>query len=151
LSGPRKTTARFVLDASVSVRWALADGSATDIQYADQVLGAFKTSQGVVPNLWYTEMAHVIGGSVKRGLITHDQGVSALSRINSLLIAQDEANAQYSQANVVRLMHELSINGYDAQYLEIASRLNAPLATLDLELRKAANKAGVTIYLMSTN
>jgi predicted nucleic acid-binding protein len=137
---------RFVLDASVAVRWALADGSASDMQYADRVLNAFKTSQGIVPALWYTEMAHVIGNAAKRGLLSFDDGVAALSRINDLPIAQDETGWRNSQTRVVRLMHELNTSGYDSQYLEIATRLNLPLATLDLDLRKAAKKVGVKLF-----
>jgi predicted nucleic acid-binding protein len=34
---------------------------------------------------------------------------------------------------------------YDAAYLELAQRLNLPLATLDQELRAAAASLGVTL------
>jgi predicted nucleic acid-binding protein len=37
--------------------------------------------------------------------------------------------------------HKLS--AYDASYLELAIRLGVPLATLDVDLQKAAKKAGV--------
>jgi predicted nucleic acid-binding protein len=147
LSSARKTQLRFVLDASVAVRWALADGSASDLQYADQVLGSLTSSRAVVPHLWYTEMAHVLGGAARRGLMTSEQCAAALLRINGLPIAADEATPSFSQAEIVRLMLKLKTSGYDSQYLEMATRLRLPLATLDLDLRKASKRLGVSIYL----
>jgi predicted nucleic acid-binding protein len=41
------------------------------------------------------------------------------------------------------IQHNLTV--YDAVYLDLALRLNLPLATLDLDLRKAATTAGVLI------
>lgn len=35
---------RFVLDASVTIRWALQDGSATDRAHADLVLDSLATT-----------------------------------------------------------------------------------------------------------
>lgn len=147
MSGERKTQLRFVLDASVAIRWALADGSAADLRYADQVLGSLTSSRAVVPHLWYTEMAHVLGGAARRGLMSGEQCAAALLRINGLPIASDEANPLFKQADVVRLMLELNTSGYDSQYLEVATRLRLPLATLDLDLRKASKKLGISLYL----
>jgi predicted nucleic acid-binding protein len=140
-------TVRFVLDASVAIRWALGDGSSIDMKYADKVLESFKSHQAVVPALWYTEMAHVIGNAAKRGLIPFEMCTSSLSRINSLPIAKDEANLTQSQFSVIRYMHDLGTSGYDSQYLEIAARLNLPLATLDMDLRKAARKLNISLHL----
>jgi predicted nucleic acid-binding protein len=39
------------------------------------------------------------------------------------------------------------LSSYDAAYLELAIREDLPLATLDRDLRKAAKKAEVEIYL----
>jgi predicted nucleic acid-binding protein len=148
LKDPINTTVRFVLDASVAIRWALGDGSSTDIKYADKVLDSFKTHQAIVPALWYTEMAHVMGNAAKRGLIPVEICAPSISRINSLPIAKDEANLAQSQSSVIQLMQELGTSGYDSQYLEIAVRLSLPLATLDIDLRKAAKKLNVAIYLV---
>jgi predicted nucleic acid-binding protein len=40
--------------------------------------------------------------------------------------------------------HGLSI--YDASYLELALRLGVEIATLDVDLKKAAVKAGVKVF-----
>jgi predicted nucleic acid-binding protein len=51
------------------------------------------------------------------------------------------------QLAVAAVSREFRLSGYDAQYLELARRLGLPLVTLDKDLRKAAKKAGVSIYL----
>jgi predicted nucleic acid-binding protein len=142
------STVRFVLDASVAIRWVLGDSSPIDMKYADKVLESFKSNQAVVPALWYTEMAHMIGNAAKRGLIPFDMCAPSVARLNLLPIAKDEVNLAQSQPSVIRLMQELGTSGYDSQYLEIAVRLNLPLATLDTDLRKAAKKSNVAIYLV---
>ena len=47
---------------------------------------------------------------------------------------------------VAAVSREFKLSGYDAQYLELARRRGMPIATLDRDLRKAANKAGVAMY-----
>jgi predicted nucleic acid-binding protein len=44
------------------------------------------------------------------------------------------------------LAEELQLTAYDAAYLELALRQEAPLATLDDRLRRAAREAGVTLF-----
>ena len=51
---------RFVLDASVTIRWALQDGSIGDRAYAYQVLDSFAVARATVAPLWYTEIIHVV-------------------------------------------------------------------------------------------
>jgi predicted nucleic acid-binding protein len=102
------------------------------------VLDSFKTHQAIVPALWYTEKAHVIGNTAKRGLIPFEICVHSISRINSLPISKYEANREQSQARIIQLMQELGMSVYDSQYLEIAPHLNLRLATLDIDLRKVA-------------
>ncbi|MHB1678591.1 MAG: PIN domain-containing protein [Sulfuriferula sp.] len=50
----------FVLDASVTIRWVLNDGSVTDRAYADQVLDLCGSTAAWIPALRYTETIHVL-------------------------------------------------------------------------------------------
>lgn len=138
----------FVLDASVTIRWALRDGSSADQAYADQVLDSFAATFAVVPALWYTETIHVLRCAEDDGKFGEAALTSFIYRLNQLPIRSDVAAPSGIQLAVAAISREFRLTGYDAQYLELARRANMPLATLDKDLRRGARKAGAPIYLM---
>ncbi|MFI4939692.1 MAG: type II toxin-antitoxin system VapC family toxin [Burkholderiales bacterium] len=137
----------FVLDASVTIRWALQDGSASDRAYADLVLDSFDVSIARVPALWYTETIHVLRCAEDDGKFGESALTGFIYRLGQLPIELDAAAPSGIQLAVASISREFKLSGYDAQYLELSRRLNLPIATLDKDLRKAAKKAGVSIYL----
>ena len=138
----------FVLDASVTIRWALKDGSAADRTYADQVLDSFAVTFALVPALWYTETIHLLRCAEDDGKFGESALTGFVYRLGQLPIELDAAAPSGVQLAVAAISREFKLTGYDAQYLELARRRNLPLATLDKDLRKASKKAGVPIYLM---
>ena len=138
----------FVLDASVAIRWALRDGSAADRAYADQVLDSFAVTFAVVPALWYTETIQVLRCAEDDGKFGESAMTGFVYRLGQLPIEADTAAPAGIQLAVAAISREFRLSGYAAQYFELARRRNMPLATLDKDLRKAAKKAGVSIYLM---
>lgn len=138
----------FVLDASVTIRWALQDGSAADRKYADQVLDSLTATFAVVPALWYTETIHVLRSAEDERKFGESALTGFIYRLGQLPIELDAAVPSGLQLAVAATSREFKLTGYDAQYLELARRRNMPLATLDKDLRKALKKAGVPIYLM---
>ncbi len=62
-------------------------------------------------------------------------------------IDQATIAAQVLMLQVAAVGRECKIGAYDAQCLELARRLDLPLATLDKDLRKAAKKIGVEMYI----
>lgn len=139
----------FVLDASVTIRWALEDGSASDRNYADQVLESFRISSACVPALWYTETIHVLRCAEDREQFGESAFVEFIYRLGQLPIHLDSVEPFRTQLAVAAISREFKLTGYDALYLELALRNNLPLATLDKELRKAALKANVPLYLIN--
>jgi predicted nucleic acid-binding protein len=138
----------FVLDASVTIRWALADGSAADRAYADRVLDTLTAASAAVPALWYTEVIHVLRCAEIDGYLGEASLTGFIYRLNQLPIEMDGASPVGIQLAVAAVAREFKLSGYDAQYLELARRRQLPVATLDRDLRKAARKAGVAVYLM---
>ena len=138
----------FVLDASVTVRWALQDGSAADRKYADQVLDSFTATFALVPALWYTETIQVLRCAEDEGIFGESALTGFIYRLGQLPIKLDAAAPSGLQLAVAATSREFKLTGCDAQYLELARRRNMPLATLDKDLRKALKKAGVLIYLV---
>ena len=139
---------RFVLDASVTIRWALQDGSTADRIYADLVLESLEMASIWVPALWYTETIHVLRCAEDDGKLGESALTEFVYRLGQLPIEADAAAPSGIQLAVAAISREFKLSGYDAQYLELARRHQLPLATLDKDLRKAAKKAGVAIYLV---
>ncbi|MYM74378.1 PIN domain-containing protein [Duganella sp. FT134W] len=137
----------FVLDASVTIRWALHDGTVADRTYADKVLDSFVNGTAMVPALWATEVVHVLRCAEQAGQLGEAAVAAFLYQLGQLPISSDSAAPIGLQLAVAAVSREFRLSGYDAQYLELARRLGLPLATLDKDLRRAAKKAGVSIYL----
>jgi predicted nucleic acid-binding protein len=138
----------FVLDASVTIRWALNDGSAADRTYAEQVLNSLAITPAWVPALWYTETIHVLRCAEDSEKFGQSVLTEFVYHLAQLPIHLDSAAPSGIQLAVASISREFKLSGYDAQYLELARRRNFPIATLDKDLRKAAKKSGVPIYLM---
>lgn len=136
----------FVLDASVTIRWALHDGSAADRMYADKVLESLAGHVAVVPALWSTEVVHVLRCAEQAGKLGEAAVTGFIYQLGHLPIRSDNAAPAGLQLAVAAIAREFKLTGDDAQYLELARRLNLPLATLDKDLRKAAKRAGVSLY-----
>lgn len=138
----------FVLDASVTIRWALKDGSVSDRTYAEEVLDSLHTSSAFVPALWYTETTHVLRCAEESGQFGESFFSEFIYRLGQLPIRLDFAEPAKTQLAIAAISREFGLSGYDAQYLELAIRCHLPLATLDRELRRAAIKANVPIHLI---
>jgi predicted nucleic acid-binding protein len=136
----------FVLDTSVTIRWALAAGSTNDRVYADRVLDALAEDSVMVPALWSTEVTHVLRCAENDGQLGEASLTGFIYWLNQLPIEMDGASPAGTQPAVVAVAREFKLSGYDAQYLELARRRQLPIATLDKALRKAAKKAGVAVH-----
>lgn len=137
---------RFVLDASVSLRWFLDRPVPTYASRVKQLL--VDGSLAVVPALWHLEMANGLVVAQRRGLLTSsdvDESLVYLEQLLAQMIESDAALVSIRQSSLTARKFQLS--SYDAAYLETAQRGNLPLATLDQPLRAAAKQAGVEIVM----
>jgi predicted nucleic acid-binding protein len=55
----------------------------------------------------------------------------------------DAATFTHALSETLQLARRHRLSSYDASYLELALRMGLPLAMLDEDLRRAAEKAGV--------
>lgn len=134
----------FVLDNSVAMRWLFGDGAALDQSYAAAVLD----SMGVVyvPGIWALEVANVIARAEAKGLIAEAQSENYLRLLGQLDIRISEISLPQAVGAILQLARRYRLSSYDASYLELALRLGLPLATVDSDLRRAAQQAGVPIH-----
>lgn len=135
---------RFVLDASVALSWLLEDAGAGQA-YAVATFDALArpTNQAHVPVTWGLEVANVIAKSEARGVLVPSRSQAFLSALAAAPVVCDPETDSRALNETLQLARRYRLSSYDASYLELALRMALPLATLDDELRRAADKAGV--------
>jgi predicted nucleic acid-binding protein len=135
----------LVLDASVTLSWLLRDASGKDEPYAFGVLHSLRSGDAecFVPVTWGLEVANVIARGEAKGQVTEAQSESFLAMLRDLAVRVDAISAGQALSDTLQLARRHKLSAYDASYLELALRSSQPLATLDADLRRAADTAGV--------
>jgi len=135
----------FVLDASVALSWLLRDSDSREGSYAFAVLKALRTKEvaATVPTIWGLEIANVLARAERKDQLTEAQSESYLEMLQATLINADSTTFVQALTDTLQLARRYQLSSYDASYLELALRAAMPLATLDDDLRRAAQKAGV--------
>ena len=128
----------FVIDNSVVCGWFLANQS-TD--YTEVIARRLLDDGAIAPGLWPLELANVLRTACKRGAMIASQAREVAEQIAALPIAVD-AQPPATQA-ILALALRYDLSSYDAAYLELALRLQLPIATQDTALAEAAMAAGV--------
>lgn len=131
----------FVLDASLTLSWAFDDESTP---FTVHVLKTLETVHAVVPALWPFEVASVLTVAERRGRINAGQQAEFLERLRLLPITIEQRPAVWLCQQILRLARVYRLSAY-AAYLELAIRDSLPLASLDGDLRTAAQSAGVPL------
>jgi len=129
----------FVLDASVSGSWALADETSA---IADAAADRLQGDTALVPHIWWYEVRNILLVSERRKRITAADIVVFLNLLSDHPIQIDYAEDEHA---ILGLARQYQLSFYDAAYLAVALRHHAPLATLDKDLRAAAISAGVSL------
>lgn len=130
------------------MRWVLNDGSATAQHYADSVLALLQTSkdmQALVPSLWWLEVGNVLVKAEKKKWIKRQDSDLFLETLNELAIFTELESHHLLREVILPLASEHKLSVYDANYLGLCIARNAPLASLDQDLVRAARRSGVSI------
>ncbi len=126
------------------MRWCFEN---TSTPYAEEVLEQLLLGQQAhVPVLWLYEVVSVLTKAQRTASITAEKAHGFLEDIRSLDITVDDESFGHIFGDVHRLAVDHGLSGYDAAYLELAVRKGLPLATLDEDLKKAAQTQGVELF-----
>lgn len=131
-----------VLDASLTLTWYFEDEA---VPAADEVLDRVVEHGAVVPPLWRLEVVSAFQTSIRRKRIDAAYRDASLADLGRLPITIDADTDAHIWTAALRLSDRHALTIYDACYLELAQRLNLPLATLDRELRIAAAALGLPL------
>jgi predicted nucleic acid-binding protein len=129
------------------MRWFFGDGAPRELAYARSVLDAMKTAAALVPVTWGLEVSNVIARAEARNIVTEARSEMFLEMLRGLDITADAATFSQALSDTLHLARRYRLSAYDASYLELALRLGMPLATLDVDLQKAAKRAGVRRFV----
>jgi predicted nucleic acid-binding protein len=133
---------RTVIDASVAAKWYFAEpGHET----ADRILAARIAGERdlLAPDLIVPEFANVLWKHVRRQDCSHDaaKAILALWEVDRpSLVASAHLAGQ-----AVQLATDLDQSVYDCFYLALALAIEAPLATADRDLARAARSVSAQV------
>lgn len=133
----------FVVDASVALAWCFED-EATG--WSDGLLDRLRQSDRVVvPAHWPTEVLNGLLIAERRKRIKAGQAALFWEELSRLPIEMQPPLTAEEAKKVLVLSEKHGLTVYDAAYMELAHRRNLPLATLDTDLRKAAQLDGIAL------
>jgi predicted nucleic acid-binding protein len=132
----------FVVDSSIALTWCFEDEA---IPSADALLVRLTNDGAYAPSLWPLEVLNVLVMAQRHGRITSEDRQDRIELLRALPITIDAETAAQAWIMTNRLAERYRLTLYDAAYLELAQRLDLPLATLDVDLREAAKTLGVSL------
>ena len=132
----------LVLGSSMTLAWIYVDEMNPAVQ---QVSNTVNESGAWVPSIWPLEIANSLQLSVRRGRVDKDFRDESLADLARLNIRVDPDTDRYAWADTLDLAEHFDLTCYDACYLELAQRLQMPLASLDRKLRLAAERLGLSL------
>ena len=130
----------FVLDNSILCGWFLANQAT---EYGDAVAAQLRQSDAHAPWLLQLEFTNVLRTACRRGSLSAAAAREIVDQVGLLPIRIDATPPQ--PAALLSLALRFQLTSYDAAYLELALRLQLPIATRDDDLAEAAWAAGVGV------
>ena len=132
----------FVLDNSIALAWCFIDEQ-TDAIMA--LLDRAAQTGAVAPPLWPVEALNALRSAERRKRIDAARRRRLADFLRALPITIDDEMVSRIWDTTARLAASYELTLYDAVYLELALRLDLPLATADQSLIVAAARVGVPV------
>jgi predicted nucleic acid-binding protein len=130
----------FVIDNSVVCGWFIRQQASA---YGDAIAKRLQDDRSIAPAIWELELANVMRTACLRQRLTAEQAQELLAQVATLPIEVDRQGVP--PAALLSLALRFGLSSYDAAYLELALRLQLPIATTDTALRDAARASGVGV------
>jgi predicted nucleic acid-binding protein len=132
----------LILDCSMAMAWCFADESTPEtVRVQDRLVA----EAAVVPAHWFLEVANVLAMAENRKRISPEDSSQFVQLLSLLDIQIDEEASRRAFHHLLPLCRKHGLTSYDAAYLDLMLRRQAPLASLDEPLRKAAMSLGMEV------
>lgn len=132
----------WIVDSSVAMAWCFEDELT---KRTEALLDRLEADPVVVPVHWALEVTNVLRSAARKGRLTEAQAAAKAATLMSLPIRYDTLTHQVAFTETYQLARKHRLTSYDAAYLELALRVDAPLATNDEDLSQAAGRAGIQL------
>ena len=132
----------FVLDASMAISWCFKDEvTKRSISILERTidLGCW------VPQLWHLETSNVLLQAYRRGRATSTDLENALTLLSGLPIETDVGTEERVYSYIFFIARNEGLTTYDATYVDLALKMQCPLATNDKAIIRVASKLGITV------
>lgn len=120
----------LVVDASVSLKWALDDEVEVAASVALRDSAAKRRIQMLAPSLWIYEVINALWVARRRGRLDGRQSGLALRLLQDLGVRMVDPEPK----DCLEIAARLEISGYDAAYVALAEAVGAELWTGDRKL-----------------
>jgi predicted nucleic acid-binding protein len=127
---------KFVLDASVALKWQLNDEECVSQAVALRDDALKHSAEICVPTLWLYEIINGLVMASRRGRFPSAEVSQAMSDLLAVGISMRTPDPQ--RVSALALAHE--ITAYDSAYLALAEQEGCDLWTGDLSLYRAVSK-----------
>jgi predicted nucleic acid-binding protein len=133
----------LVLHTSLPLEWS---GLVPLTQYANDMMMKLPRLVSAVPTLWSRRLADAVLTMERAGRITPQVADKCFANVYPFQVIIDPETPALVWTEIIDLARTQSVSVDDAAHLELALRLNLPLATTDAALTRAAGAAGVSIF-----
>ncbi len=139
---PEGASDYVVVDASVSLKWALDDEEmvAHAVALRDHAIGG--RWKMVAPSLWLYEVTNGLVSAVRRRRLSREMGAEALGLLQSVGVRLADPEA----TDVCQAAVRYGVAAYDAGYLALASTLQADLWTGDRRFYEAVGNTVAFVH-----
>lgn len=128
----------------MALAWCFEDEQTPEVM---AVLDRLVQDGAFAPQLWPLEAINGLLSAERRGRIEESKRETLSRFLAGLPVTIDNETASRAWSETAHLAGRERLTSYDAAYLELALRLNLPLATQDKELREAATRRGVALIV----
>jgi predicted nucleic acid-binding protein len=132
----------FVVDNSVALAWCFEDEHTRQVM---DLLDRVAETGAFAPSLWPLEALNGLLMAERRRRIHAARRERLAGFLRALPVTLDIETVDHAWTTTVRLAERHRLKVYDAAYLELAQRRKLPLATLDVDLIKAAKVLGTPV------
>ena len=133
----------FVLDASTILTWCFPDEQAHKAEeISERIAGGDSIA---VPPFWRHEILNALLVGERRKRLTPELIDKFIADLNALPAEIDQPLTSVVFVDTQALCRKHRLTAYDAAYLELALRRGLELATVDDDLKRAAESEGVRL------